>query len=110
VNRLTLLTRREWWVRYRGEVGYVIGMVGVGIALYGQHQNTDALRNQAQQGAQTYQAVCTFRSDLEQRDAAAVAFLREHPDGVLGITGKVLASQVAQQQKAIHSLSALRCP
>lgn len=101
---------RAWWVRYRGEVGYLIGMVGVAVALWGQHQNTDAIRSQSQLGAQTHTAVCAFKIDLEHRVAGSIQFLASHPDGFLGITPKVLEASILNEQKTIHSLSVLRCP
>jgi hypothetical protein len=68
------------------------------------------LSHQADEGAQTHQAVCEFRGDLHRRINASQQFLADHPNGAFGVTAKVIQSQIAQEQKTIHALSGLRCP
>lgn len=101
---------RAFWVRYRGEIGYLIGLVGVAVALWGQHQNTDAIRSQSQLGAQTHSAVCALRNDLSDRVAASQVFLTSHPHGFAGVTVRVLRASIMNEQKTIQALAALRCP
>jgi hypothetical protein len=68
------------------------------------------LRHQADEGAQTHQAVCEFRGDLHRRINASEAFLKTHPKGAFGVTAKVIKAQITQQTKTIKALSELRCP
>lgn len=124
------LGRREFWVRWRGEIGYAIGTVAVVVALVGQHQNTDAIRDQshrlavsqrvitrqqevirqqARLGAQTHTAVCTLRRDYIQRVAQSEQFLAEHPEGFAGVTAEAIQASITSQRHTIKALASLRC-
>jgi hypothetical protein len=57
----------------------------------------------------TTQALCALRGDLERRVVSSQDFLVEHPNGVLGISAKVIRDGIANQQRTIDALSALKC-
>jgi hypothetical protein len=63
----------------------------------------------------THQALCTFTTELEARRDQSIAFLADHPAGLVE-GGRVLISaaqlqvQIDNQTKAIDSLDELHCP
>lgn len=58
----------------------------------------------------TNAALCTFVNDLEGRVETSQAFLEENPDGIPGISAKVIRQSIANQLATIDSLSRLGCP
>lgn len=57
----------------------------------------------------TRDALCALRGDLAQRVASSEAFLREHPDGIVGIPPASIRSGIANQKRTIETLSSLKC-
>lgn len=58
----------------------------------------------------TTDALCTLRTDLVKRVASSQNFLKEHPDGIPGISPKVIIDGIDNQQRSIEALSGLHCP
>ena len=58
----------------------------------------------------TTTALCALRTDLERRVATSEAFLAEHPDGIPGISPKVIRDGIVNQQRTISALSGIDCP
>lgn len=58
----------------------------------------------------TNMALCTFRDDLQQRIDSSKKFLRDHPNGIQGITPEDIQRSIEGQQRTIDSLSILNCP
>lgn len=54
-------------------------------------------------------ALCTFRGDLIQRVQTSEAFLRQHPEGILGIPPRVIQQGIDDQRRTIRALGNLRC-
>lgn len=61
-------------------------------------------------GQETRAALCTYRDDLQSRVTSNTEFLKEHPNGIPGVPTKVLVDSIANQQRAINSLTELNCP
>ena len=57
----------------------------------------------------TTRALCALRSDLERRVASSRAFLAEHPDGIPGISAKVIRDGLRNQESTIRALSGIDC-
>jgi hypothetical protein len=93
----------EFGRRHRVLIGYLLLCMGMAYIFLD-------LSHQADEGAQTHQAVCEFRGDLHRRINASQAFLKTHPNGAFGVTAKVIKAQITQQTKTIKALSELRCP
>jgi hypothetical protein len=68
------------------------------------------LQEQVEANAQTTEAVCALRADLERRVATGTKFLAAHPDGVLGLTPREIRTSLENQQRTILALSGLECP
>ena len=58
----------------------------------------------------TTAALCALRGDLERRVASSRAFLAEHPDGIPGISAKVIRDGLRNQESTIRALSGIDCP
>lgn len=54
-------------------------------------------------------ALCALRHDLEQRVDSSAAFLRTHPNGVPGISARVIQDGISNQERTIKALSVLSC-
>lgn len=81
-------------------LGTVINSAGA-VGLY--------LQGQARSG-QTTEALCALRSDLQARVEGSRRFLRDHPDGFLGVSAKEIRDAAANQQRTIAALSGIDCP
>jgi hypothetical protein len=57
----------------------------------------------------TNRALCTLRTDLEQRVEQSRNFLEENPDGVPGIPASLIRNGIANQENTIEALSGLDC-
>lgn len=127
----------DYFQRNRHFIGYVVGFVGVFIALWTvghltlqvrddqrtiSHQTRTIesqqkqlalqqrrLKAEAQLGLKTFQAVCTFREDLIRRARDGVEFLATHPNGFAGIPAATLAQSIHNEQLTIASLQKLEC-
>ena len=70
----------------------------------------DELSRQTSRDAKiTTAALCALRTDLERRVASSRAFLAEHPDGIPGISAKVIRDGIVNQQSTISALSGIDC-
>lgn len=54
-------------------------------------------------------ALCTFKGDLVVRVQSAEQFLKDHPDGLEGISAESIQQSIDNQQRTINSLSQLNC-
>lgn len=54
-------------------------------------------------------ALCALRGDLERRVASSEQFLRENPNGIPGISAKVIRDGMTNQRRTIAALSRLDC-
>lgn len=57
----------------------------------------------------TTRALCTLRDDLTRRVQASTQFLKDHPNGIEGITPKLVLDGIANQTRTIKSLEGLSC-
>lgn len=58
----------------------------------------------------TTDALCTLRTDLVKRVNSSRNFLKDHPNGVSGISPKVIIDGIDNQQRSIEALKGLDCP
>jgi CHASE1-domain containing sensor protein len=58
----------------------------------------------------TTTALCALVNDLETRIQTSRAFLKENPDGIPGITPKIIRDGIKNQQRTIDALAPLKCP
>jgi hypothetical protein len=112
------LTRREFWARHRGAIGYLV-LAFVVFYLYNSQQQTAQdsrdlaakAAHLAKQGARTHTGVCRLRDDLRVRVENSEEFLREHPDGIPGLPAKVIQTGIDGQKRTIRSLRVIGpCP
>lgn len=78
--------------------------VGVGVFAIVQSINV------ANDSDRTTAALCTFRSDLENRADQTDRLLALHPKGLAGIPAATLRQSVGGQRRTIAALSVLNCP
>lgn len=62
-----------------------------------------------QQAAMTAGALCSLRSDLEQRVRSTEDFLRDHPRGIPGIPVATLKTSLDGQRRTVNALGSLDC-
>lgn len=58
----------------------------------------------------TNQALCTLRGDLVQRIESTKSFLRDHPEGIAGISPQIIRQGLQNQQRTVDALESLDCP
>jgi hypothetical protein len=56
-----------------------------------------------------HQALCALRGDLQARIASSTSFLIAHPEGVAGISAKVIHDGIVNQQRTVRALHNLSC-
>jgi hypothetical protein len=66
----------------------------------------DAIR---QTSLQSHNALCSFVADLQGRVASAEDFLREHPNGIPGLSVEAIRTSIENQKQTIEALSNLKC-
>lgn len=54
-------------------------------------------------------ALCALRGDLERRVQTSKDFLIDHPNGIPGISRKMILQSLANQEATIHALRGLSC-
>lgn len=57
----------------------------------------------------THRALCALRGDLERRVADSRAFLRDHPDGIPGVTAREIQVGISNQERTITALRFIKC-
>jgi hypothetical protein len=62
-----------------------------------------------QTSTQSHTALCSFVGDLERRVETSEEFLRDHPNGIPGLSVEVIRTSLANQRQTILSLSDLKC-
>lgn len=55
------------------------------------------------------QALCALRLDLERRVESSKTFLRDHPEGIAGISAKTIQDGIDNQERTIAALGGLDC-
>lgn len=63
----------------------------------------------ARESARTTHALCALRGDLETRINASTAYLKEHPEGIPGVSPKLIRDGIANQKRTVHALRSLSC-
>lgn len=58
---------------------------------------------------ETNAALCALRADLQRRHDAGVAFLKENPNGIPGISAADIQRSLGNQQATLDALSDLSC-
>jgi hypothetical protein len=81
---------------------------GVALYLWARDVTTENART-AQQGDQAHDAICDLRADLERRVETSREFLRENPQGIPGISRRVILTGIANQEETIDALADLDC-
>jgi hypothetical protein len=112
------LTRREFWIRNRGAIGYLVLVVVVFYLYHAQQSASDSTHQLAAQaaraanlGVKTHTGVCRLKDDLQTRVANSEAFLRAHPSGIPGISAKQIKVSIDGQKRTIRSLRVIGpCP
>lgn len=64
---------------------------------------------QIEEGAETHEAVCALKHDLEDRVGLSERFLLQHPRGAPGIPAVTIRESVRNQQRTISALSVIDC-
>lgn len=62
------------------------------------------------QSAKNTDALCSVRHDAEKRVQQGNKFLTENPNGIPGISPKLLQQSVDNAQSTVNSLAILHCP
>ncbi len=67
------------------------------------------LNRQSRDGAIARQALCAFKTDLQERVNGSLAFLIQHPNGFAGVDVATIRTSIANQQATLRSLAVLHC-
>lgn len=59
--------------------------------------------------AQTHDALCALKLDLEVRHTNGVKFLKDNPDGIPGISAEQIQQSLDNQQSTLDALASLDC-
>lgn len=60
-------------------------------------------------GKSTTESLCAFRADLTGRILQSTQFLKDHPNGTLGIPAKTILDGISNQQRTVLALKDLNC-
>ena len=77
-----------------------------GWGIYTARQQSDKLETVA---SRTAAALCTFRADLRARYESGLDFLKNHPDGIPGISAADIQRTLDNQKSTLDSLAGLPC-
>lgn len=100
--------------RVRRSFVLMVAAFVISLAAYGYLiDRTDNLARQgkdnAVQGKQAHDAICTLKADYRERIRAGLAFLHKHPDGIPGVDAAVIRDSIDNQQKTLAALAAVLC-
>lgn len=76
---------------------------------YQAHKLSDNRAELALIATQTHTALCTFRDDLQKRYDEGVKFLKDHPNGIPGISAEEIQNSLKNEKTTLDSLSSLNC-
>ena len=104
------LARRQFWVRHRGTIAYLILALGLLVALY-------LVRQEAQRGDRAHVALCAQRLDLQRRIRESEQFLsmtraeriRKFGAAFGTIPPTTIRSAIINYERTIRSYDGLRC-
>lgn len=99
--------RREviQWLRWLAvaTVMLYLAVVAIGGAVW--HQS----RVSRDETRTTHDALCTYRKNLKDAAASSRAFLKEHPNGIPGISAAQIRQSIGRQEATVASLAILKC-
>lgn len=67
------------------------------------------ISTQAHRNTVAASALCTLRHNLERRGQQGNDFLREHPNGLDGITRAVIVKSIRDTRASVRALNNLKC-
>ena len=76
---------------------------------YQAHKLSDNRSELAVVATTTHTALCSLRSDLQRRVDASKAFLKEHPEGIPGISSAEIQRSTDSQEQTVKALDILKC-
>jgi hypothetical protein len=85
--------------RHQALVGFIACLVIVGFTI----------GYVARESAHTKHALCALRGDLQQRIDSSTRFLVEHPQGIPGVSPKLIRDGIQNQRRTVHALRSLHC-
>ena len=100
------LRRGLLWLAIATVFLFLVVCAGGALAYWDSANQRNAIRTNQ---VQTQRALCTFVADLQRRVDTARQFLREHPNGIPGISRAQLQLSIDNQQRTIKALDALEC-
>lgn len=68
-----------------------------------------AIKNVHDYTAETQQALCALREDIERRVEGSREFLRDHPEGIAGISASAIRVSLEGQERTVMVLASLDC-
>jgi high-affinity Fe2+/Pb2+ permease len=87
----------------------ILYLVLVGFALYIFVDAAHRREEIAVVATEANDALCALRQDLERRVAASEAFLEENPEGIPGLSPKIIREGIENQTRTIVALNELSC-
>lgn len=101
--------RRHLMGRRRNDVRYALMMLVALIATYGAWQSYTTAAGVSQDQRSTTRALCALRGELQTRVIAGDMFLRAHPQGIPGISARVIESSLSGERQTIRALRFIAC-
>jgi hypothetical protein len=70
---------------------------------------TNELKAAAERNATAVAGLCSLRTDLGERQLAALAFLRDNPNGTPGIPASLIRNSINTTARTLHALQVVEC-
>lgn len=87
----------------------ILTLVLIGVVIYFSAISNNKQNDLVKQGAESHEALCIFKSDLERRIGDGEQFLRDNPNGIPGIPEETLRNSIDNQKRTLASLAVLDC-
>jgi len=85
-------------------------LIQAGVSVYFFLAARDQREKLAVVAVSTARGLCAIRHDAENSVQQSQDFLKDHPNGIPGISRKLLLRSIAQQQALADNLAGIKCP
>lgn len=88
---------------------FTIALGGLGYVINQNRTLARQAKETAELGQQAHNGLCVLKADERDRVRDGESFIKQHPEGLAGISAATIQQSLDNQKKTIAALSAIRC-